>query len=119
MSSLREVVETLQRRPGVSGVAVVSGDGLIIEQALAVGGPTDSEALAALAVTLVRHSTQLAETSHQGSLHTAVFEFAEGAAIIQPLSPAASLIILGSAPTDLGPLLYDLRRHRQAIAALL
>ena len=117
MSSLRAVVETLQKRPGVSGVAVVSGDGLIIEQAL--GAATDADALAALAVTLVREGTQLAATSDQGELHAAVLEFSGGAAIIQPLSGDASLIVLGESPTDLGPLLYDLRRHHAAINALL
>ncbi|HSR16306.1 MAG TPA: roadblock/LC7 domain-containing protein, partial [Gemmatimonadales bacterium] len=67
---LRSLVDGLAARPEVTGVAVISGEGLIIDQAL----PPDSdpEALAALATTLLRHANELGMTAAQGPLATAV-----------------------------------------------
>lgn len=101
----------------MTGVAVVSADGLVIEQA--IRRPTDPEALAALATTLVRHGRELGEAADLGGLGAAVLEFDTGPALLCALRDGASLLLLGALEADLGELLYLLRRHRAAIADLL
>lgn len=101
----------------MTGVAVVSGDGLVIEQVFR--RPTDAEAMAALATTLARHGREFGEAAHLGGLGAAVLEFDSGPALLCPLRDGASLLLLGTPDADLGELLYLLRRHRGAIADLL
>ncbi|HEX9756024.1 MAG TPA: roadblock/LC7 domain-containing protein [Gemmatimonadales bacterium] len=114
---LRQVVDGLAARPEVAGVAVVSGDGLVIEQALHVAA--DRDAIAALATTLTRHGRELGAAARLGNLGAAVLEYTAGPAIIRPLHDGASLVVLGRPDADLGELLYLLRRHHGALADLL
>ena len=48
-----------------------------------------------------------------------VLEYAAGYAVIAHLSAEAILLVLARARTNIGPLLYDLTRHRAEIAGLL
>ncbi len=48
-----------------------------------------------------------------------MLEFGGGLAVVSVLSADALLIVLVQPSTNVGPLLYDLRRHRSAIAGLL
>jgi predicted regulator of Ras-like GTPase activity (Roadblock/LC7/MglB family) len=48
-----------------------------------------------------------------------VLEFGSGLAVVSVLNADALLIVLVRPSTNVGALLYDLRRHRSAIAGLL
>ena len=101
----------------MTGVAVISGEGLVIDQAL--GPQADSEALAALATTLFRHAGELGLAAAQGPLRTAVLEYGAGPVIVAGLPDGAALVLLARPEVDLGELLYLVRRQRGAIAELL
>lgn len=104
-------------RPDVSGGAIVSGDGLVIEASLDPG--VDAEAVAALATTLTRHQEEIGSAAALGSTGPAVLDFDGGAALVSGLRDGASLILLTPPGSDLGEVLYFLRRQRGAIADLL
>jgi predicted regulator of Ras-like GTPase activity (Roadblock/LC7/MglB family) len=117
MSGLSEVVQGLAAREGVRAVLLLSGDGLAI--AHHARERFEPEAVAALAATLARFAGQLGDGARQGPLHTAVLEYAEGLLVLARVGTGDWLAILAAADADLGPLLYDLRQHRTALAALL
>lgn len=114
---LRSLIDGLAARPEVTGVAIVSGEGLLIEQALPA--TTDGEALAALATTVIRNAQELGSTSNLGPFETAVLEFDGGPVLIGILSDGAALVLLARHDQDLGELLYLVRRHRAAMSSLL
>jgi predicted regulator of Ras-like GTPase activity (Roadblock/LC7/MglB family) len=117
MIELNEVVRSLAAREGVEAVLLVSGDGLPIEHAAL--GAFDSEAVAALAATLAQHAGRLGEGAARGELATAVLEYAGGLLVLARAGSGDWLAILARADADIGPLLFDLRQHRSALAALL
>jgi predicted regulator of Ras-like GTPase activity (Roadblock/LC7/MglB family) len=55
----------------------------------------------------------------RGDFATGVLEFATGMAIVAVLHSDALLVILVRSDTNVGTLLFDIRRHRTAIAGLL
>jgi len=117
MASIRDVVEALSRRSGVDAVVVVGRDGLPIDAHTANG--IDSESVAALLPTAINALTQLGEAGGRGPFGTAVLEFGKGLAVVSVLSADALLVILVQPATNVGGLLFDLHRHRSAIAGLL
>jgi uncharacterized protein len=114
---LKPLLEGLASRSDVLGAAVVSGEGLVIESALPAG--SDGEALAALATTLLRGAGELGAAGGLGALGTAILEFDQGPAVVTALTTGAGLLVLARPDTDLGELLYLIRRHRAAVADLL
>jgi len=117
MASLNEFVRGLAQRPGVQAVLVLSGDGLPIEQA--ARGAFDAESLAALTATMVQYATRLGLGGNHGPLKTAVLEFERGLLIVSQIGAGDCLAIIAAPDADVGPLLYDLRQQRPALAALL
>ena len=117
MGGLREIIQGLDAGESVRGAAIVGEDGLVIHDALGPGA--DGEAVAALAVTTLRHAEQFGGACRSGSLQTAVFEFGEGPAILSALTPAATLVVLAHPGRDIGPLLHELRIQRDALTGLL
>lgn len=117
MASLNDVVRGLSERDGVEAVLVLSGDGLPIEHA--ARGAFDPESIAALTATLVRYATRLGSGAARGALRTAVLEYEGGTLVVAQFGAGDCLAILARPQADLGPLLYDLRQHRPALAALL
>jgi predicted regulator of Ras-like GTPase activity (Roadblock/LC7/MglB family) len=117
MAALRDLVQSLSERGGVEAVLVLSGDGLPIEHA--ARSPFDAESLAALTATLVQYANRLGLGAGRGALRTSVLEFERGLLVVAQLGAGDSLAILASSEADIGPLLYDLRQHRPALAALL
>jgi predicted regulator of Ras-like GTPase activity (Roadblock/LC7/MglB family) len=117
MGGLREIIQGLDAGESVRGAAIVGEDGLVIHDAL--GSGPDSEAVAALAVTTLRHAEQFGGACRSGPLQTAVFDFGNGPAILSALTPAATLVVLAHPDRDLGPLLYELRLRRDALTGLL
>jgi len=116
MAGLRELLQGLDAGDSVRGAAIVGEDGLVIHDALDSG--SDAEAVAALAVTTLRHAEQLGGACRAGSLDTAVFDFGAGPAILSSLG-SATLVVLAKPNRDLGSLLYALRTRRDALAGLL
>jgi predicted regulator of Ras-like GTPase activity (Roadblock/LC7/MglB family) len=117
MPSLTEVVRELSARDGVEAVLVLSADGLPIEHASR--GPFDQESLAALSATLVQYATRLGLSAGRGALRNAVIEYERGLLIVAQFGAGDCLGILAAPEADVGQLLYDLRQHRPALAALL
>ena len=115
MPGLAEVVRGLAAREGVVAVVVVSPDGLPIDHA---GRAADPEALAALAVTLLRPAGRLGDSAGLGSLGRGVFEFAGGLAVLSSVARGHWLLVVAEGDADVGTLLFDLRRDAPALAAL-
>ena len=118
MTNLRQIVRGLAARRGVDAVLLVSGDGLPIDHASSAE-ELDIDAVAALGATLVRNMERLGEAAGRGGTATAVLEYERGLAVLARLGGGDWLVALTAAETDVGELLFDLRRHRVAIAALL
>jgi predicted regulator of Ras-like GTPase activity (Roadblock/LC7/MglB family) len=117
MSGLNEVVRSLSTRDGVEAVLVLSADGLPIDHASR--GTFDAESLAALTATLVQYATRLGLGAGRGALRKAVMEYERGLLIVDQVGAGDCLAILAAPGADVGNLLYDLRQHRPALAALL
>ena len=117
MTDLGAVVRGLSTRDGVEAVLLLSADGLPIDQA--ARGAFDAEAVAALAATLTRYGVQLGQGAARGELGTAVLEFERGLLVLARAGAADWIAILAAADADIGPLLFDLRQHRSALATLL
>jgi predicted regulator of Ras-like GTPase activity (Roadblock/LC7/MglB family) len=117
MIELGEVVKSLAARGGVDAVLLLSGDGLPIEHA--ARGAFDAETVAALGATLAQHGGRLGEGAARGQLSTAVLEFGHGLLVLSRAGQDDWLAILATPDADIGPLLFDLRQHRSALAALL
>jgi uncharacterized protein len=117
MAGLGDVVRGLAAREGVEAVLVLSADGLPIEHASRV--PFEAESLAALAATLSQYANRLGLGAGRGALRTAVLEYERGLFVIAQVGSGDGLAILAAPDANLGELLYDLRQHRPALAALL
>jgi predicted regulator of Ras-like GTPase activity (Roadblock/LC7/MglB family) len=117
MANLAELVRSLLHRPGVEAVLLVSGDGLAIESA--ARGDLDCEAVAALAATLMRQAARLGEAAARGHGTVAVLEYDRGLVIQVRVGAGDWLVLLTEPEADVGELLYDLRQHQPALAALL
>lgn len=117
MPTIRELVQVLAARDGVDAVVVVGRDGLPIDSASVDG--IDAETVAAQLPAAVRGMTELGTAGGRGDFATSVLEFAGGLAVVAVLHADALLVILVRPDTNVGPLLFDLRRHRTAIAGLL
>lgn len=91
-------------------------DGLLIDgQALA---GFDTENIAALVPSIVTAAEHFASGSARGELVTAVLEYSQGLALVCALSAEAVLLVLVQPTAGVGELLYELRRNREHIAAL-
>ncbi|HET8712422.1 MAG TPA: roadblock/LC7 domain-containing protein [Gemmatimonadales bacterium] len=117
MATIRDVVEALSRASGVDAVVVVGRDGLAIDSRVRDG--VDAESVAAVLPSAIKHMADLGQAGGRGEFGTAVLEFGSGLAIVAVLHAEALLIVLVQPATNVGALLFDLRRHRTAIAGLL
>ena len=117
MPTIRDVVQVLARRQGVDAVIVLGDDGLPIDH-VAAGG-LDAEAVAAHLPAVLQACEELGRNALRGELTTGVLEYAQGFAVVANLSADAKLLVLLRPRANLGPLLYDLTRHRAQIARLL
>lgn len=117
MATIREVVEALGRRAGVDAVVVVGRDGLPIDSRTTNG--VDADSVAALVPSVINGMAQLGQAAGRGEFGTGVLEFGAGLAVVTVLNADALLAVLVQPSTNVGALLFDLRRHRSAIAGLL
>jgi len=117
MADLGELVRSLAARPGIEAVLVLSSDGLPIEHS--ARAEFEPEAVAALTATLVQYATRLGLGAGRGAPRTAVLEYERGIVIVAQMPSGDSVAILAGSDTDVGELLFDLRRNRPALAELL
>src|SRR2546428_13269968 len=117
MATIRDVVEALARRGGVDAVVVGGRDGLPIDSRATNG--VDADNVAALLPSVINGMTQLGQAGGRGDFGTGVLEFGSCLAVVSLLKADALLVVLVRPSTNVGALLYDLRRHRSAIAGLL
>lgn len=114
--TIRELVDTLSARSGVQAAILVGRDGLVIESRNAPG--VDPEHLAAHVPSLVGSAEELGSQSERGGLVTAVIEYESGVALVSSLNAEALLLVLLRQGAQIGPLLFELRRFRSNMAAM-
>jgi predicted regulator of Ras-like GTPase activity (Roadblock/LC7/MglB family) len=117
MGGLRAIIQAFESGDAVRGAAIVGEDGLVIHDALTPD--TDGDAVAALAITTMRHAEQFGNAGNCGPLRTAVLDFDTGPAILSALTPSSTLVVLARPDRDLGPLLFELRTRRDTLTGLL
>lgn len=117
MPGLRDVVQGLAARPDVDAVVVVSSDGLPIDHA--GRSDLDAEAIAALAANFANGARRLGTAAECEPLSATVLEFEDRLAVVRPLGTEGQLFVLAKRETNIGPLLYDLRRQAPELASLL
>lgn len=117
MAGIHDVVLALERRPGVEAVVVVGRDGLPIDSRTTNG--VDPDTLSALVPGMLRGADELGAAGGKGAFSAGVLEFGQGLAVVAVLSDDAWLVVLVQPSTNVGALLFDIRRHRSAIAGLL
>jgi predicted regulator of Ras-like GTPase activity (Roadblock/LC7/MglB family) len=96
---------------------VLGHDGLLIDSQLAPG--LDAEDMAARIPGIIGPANEFGYATGHGELLTAVLEHGDGLAIVSVLSPDAILLVLVAPRANIGQLLYELRRNREHIAALI
>ncbi len=116
MASIRDLVAALRQREGVDAAIVLGRDGLLIDSQAIEG--MNAEDLAARIPPVLTPADELGVAAQRGELVTAVLEMQNGLAIVSALSAEAVLLVLVKPNANIGQLLYELRRNRQHIAAL-
>ncbi len=116
MATIRDLVGALRRRDGVDAVIVLGRDGLLIDGA--ADGALDPDGLAAHVPPMVAAAIDMGSAAGRGSFTLMVLEYGAGTAIVTSVSPEAILLVLLREGANLAALLYDLRRHRAQIAAI-
>jgi len=116
MASIRDLVAALRQRDGVDAAIVLGRDGLLIDSQVVAG--LDPEDLAARIPPIIGPSDELGTAAGRGEVVTVILEHKTGIAIVSVLSPEAILLVLVQPSANIGQLLYELRRNREHIAAL-
>lgn len=117
MATIRDVVRALAQREGVDAVIVLGRDGLTIDASTKDG--VDPDGLAALVPSVVAACARLGNAASRGDFGMGAVEYAGGLAVVCTLSADALLAVFVRPNVNVGSLLYELHRHRSAIASLL
>lgn len=112
--SLRATLDRWSSRSTIRGAAVISEDGLLVHDAF--DDTVDGEAVAALALAVLRHAEQFRDVAGGGELGSVVLELATGPAIVAGLDHRHTLVVLARPDLDLGPLLFDISREKSALS---
>jgi predicted regulator of Ras-like GTPase activity (Roadblock/LC7/MglB family) len=116
MPTIRDLVGAIRQREGVEAAVVLGRDGLLIDSQTA--GHVDAEQVAAHIPSIVQFADEFGGAANRGPLKTAILEHDSGMAVVCCLSADAVLLVLVQPSANLGQLLYELRRNRANIAAL-
>src|SRR5688500_5123373 len=116
MASIRDLVAALRQREGVDAAVVLGRDGLVIGGPAAGGTVVDD--IAARIPSILGPADELGTASARGETLTLVLEHHQGVAIVSSLNAEAVLLVLVHPSADIGQLLYEIRRNRSHIAAL-
>ncbi len=117
MPTLRELTDAIQQRPGVRSVVILGGDGLVIATPDRAQN-RDAESVAARVPAVVTAAGQLGDSAGAGVATMVLLEFDDGYGVVLRLSDHVLLFVSATAEVALGDLLFDLRQHRSAMAAL-
>lgn len=116
MPTIRDLVAAIRQRDGVEAAVMLGRDGLLIDSQTVPN--LDAEQVAAHVPSIIQFADELGGSAARGALQTAVLEHERGLAVIACLSADAVLLVLVQPTANLGQLLYELRRNRANIAAL-
>ncbi|NUO62987.1 MAG: hypothetical protein HOQ11_01965 [Gemmatimonadaceae bacterium] len=116
MATIRDLVGAIRQREGVEAAVVLGRDGLLIDSQVLPN--FDPEHIAAHIPSIINAAEELASAARRGELVTSILEYERGYAIVSVLSREALLLVLVQSNADVGKLLFELRRNRQHIAAL-
>jgi uncharacterized protein len=116
MPSIRDLVAAIRQREGVEAAVILGRDGLLIDSQSIPG--LDAEDLAARIPAIIGPADELGAAANRGPLTTAVLEHQAGLAVVSVLSADAVLFVLVRPQANIGQLLFELRRNREHIAAL-
>jgi predicted regulator of Ras-like GTPase activity (Roadblock/LC7/MglB family) len=116
MASIRDLVSAIRQGQGVEAAVVLGRDGLLIDSQTIPG--LDAEDLAARIPAIIGPADDLGAAAGRGPLTTAVLEHRDGLAVVSVLSADAILFVLVRPEANIGQLLFELRRNRAHIAAL-
>lgn len=116
MPTIRDLVAAVRQRDGITAAVVLGRDGLLIDSQ--ADHSVDAEQVAAHVPSVLQFAEELGASAAQGDLRTVVLEYGDGASILSAMSHEVVLLVLASPAADLGALLFDLRRHRANLAAL-
>jgi hypothetical protein len=114
--TIRDLVATVRQFDGVQAALVLGRDGLLIDSDAASG--LDAEQIAAHVPPILQFADELGAAAAAGTLRTAVLELETGLAVLTAMSADVVLVALLRADANVGALLYDLRRHRSGLGAL-
>lgn len=116
MPTIRDLVGAIRQREGVEAAVVLGRDGLLIDSQTV--DEVDAEHIAAHVPSIVQFADEFGAAAQLGALQTAILEHERGMAVVCCLSVDAVLLVLVQPSANLGQLLYELRRNRANIAAL-
>lgn len=116
MASIRDLVAALRQRDGVDAAVVLGRDGLVIDSQTDAG--LNAEDVAARIPSIIGPADELGTAAGRGEVVTVILEHQQGLAVVSVLSSDAVLLVLVQPSADIGQLLYEIRRNREHIAAL-
>ena len=116
MPTIRDLVATVRQFDGVQAALVLGRDGLLIDSEADAG--LDAEQIAAHVPSIMQFADELGQAATVGSLRTAVLELETGLLVLSAMSSDVVLLVQLRADANVGALLYDLRRHRSGLGAL-
>lgn len=116
MASIRDLVAAIRQREGVEAAVVLGRDGLLIDSQTVPG--LNPEDIAARIPPIIGPADDLGAALGRRELLTAVLEHRDGVAIISAMSSDVFLFVLVTPQANIGQLLFELRRNRDHIAAL-
>lgn len=116
MATIRDLVAAIRQRAGVDAAIVLGRDGLLIDSQAIAG--LAAEDVAAHIPAIVAAADEFGGAASRGDVTTAILEYPRGLAIISVISQDAVLLVLLQPDANIGQLLFELRRHRVHIAAL-
>jgi predicted regulator of Ras-like GTPase activity (Roadblock/LC7/MglB family) len=105
VASIRDLVAAIRQREGVEAAVVLGRDGLLIDGQAVPG--IDPERIAALIPPIIGPADELGATLRRAELLT-----------VSAMSSEAILFVLLTPQANIGQLLFELRRNRDHIAAL-
>lgn len=117
MPTIRDLVAAIRQREGVEAAVVLGRDGLLIDGQ--TSSVLDAEQIAAHIPSIIAAADDFSASAARGELVTAVLEYGSGLGIVSVLSPEAVLLVLVQPSANIGQLLFELRRNREQIAALI
>ena len=116
MPTIRDLVGAIRQREGVEAAVILGRDGLLIDGQSVPN--LDAEHVAAHVPSMINAADEFGTAAGRGTLITAILEQPGGLAIISVLSAEAVLLVLVQPSANIGQLLFELRRNREHIAAL-